>query len=434
MMSQLIPIIVLLLLFLGVMIVFSIEKLDYVGFSLLAAFISVLVTVIYFPGLNFDTFIGYIEFDPIIFIISMQIIIMISEKHKIFQWIALKTLHLTKGNHRKFFYLICIISSLSASIIADITVAIIFIPLVIRACKILKINPAPYLFGISFTINIGSLYTPFSSSENILIGAAFSLDLPWFLRKFSLYVFPMLLLTLIVLDFTMLRKIEAPTEQQKQILLEIMNPNLVIVNKIQFILNFIYLGAVIIGFLFPINAWVVAALGAILISILNKEQITDSLAKIDWKIIFFFISLFLMIGCMQIAGIFEIIAGWTASIFSENVLLSAIILLISIGILSGFLAQVPTAIVFISLLKNLYGFTPGAVPDLVLMAFLLGINLGSNFLPQGAACDLMALNLAKKNGVKAFNYKSLLKNGSLITLFHIFFSIIYLSIFYLIFY
>ena len=168
-MSNVIPIIILLLLFLGVMIVFSIEKLDYVGFSLLAAFISVLITIIYFPDLNFDTFLAYIEFDPIIFIISMQIIIMISEKHKIFQWIALKTLRLTKGNHRKFFYLICIISSLSAAIIADITVAIIFIPLVIRACKILKIDPAPYLFGISFTINIGSLYTPFSSSENIFL-------------------------------------------------------------------------------------------------------------------------------------------------------------------------------------------------------------------------------------------------------------------------
>ncbi|MHA1474588.1 MAG: SLC13 family permease [Promethearchaeota archaeon] len=433
-MSNVIPIIIVLLLFVGVMIVFSIEKLDYVGFSLLAAFISVLVTVLYIPDLNFNTFLAYIEFDPIIFIISMQVIIMISEKHKIFQWIALKTLRFTKGNHRKFFYLICIISSLSASIIADITVAIIFIPLVIRACKILKINPAPYLFGISFTINIGSLYTPFSSSENILIGAAFSLDLQWFLSKFSLYVFPMLILTLVLLDFTMLRKIKAPTEQQKQILLEIMDPNLVIVNKTQFILNSIYLGAVVIGFLFPINAWVVSSLGAILISILNKEQISDSLAKIDWKIIFFFISLFLMIGCMQIIGIFELIAGWTASIFSENDLISAIILLISIGVLSGFLAQVPTAIVFISLLKNLYGFTAGAVPDLILMAFLLGINLGSNFLPQGAACDLMALNLAKKNGVKEFNYKSLLKNGSLITLFHIFFSIIYLSIFYLILY
>ena len=69
------------------------------------------------------------------------------------------------------------------------------------------------------------------------------------------------------------------------------------------------------------------------------------------------------------------------------------------------------------------------VPVLVLMAFLLGINIGSNFLPQGAACDLIALNLAAKNKVEGFNYKTLLKNGSRITLFHIFNSIVYLTLF-----
>ena len=374
---------------------------DYVAYALLAALLSSIITFIIF-GTTLDEFVSMIEVKPLIFILSLQIIVQIVEKHKIFQWVAVKTLHITKGNPRVFFYLICTIGTISAAIIADVTVAIIFVPLVIRATRILKIKPAPYLFGISITINIGSIITPFSSSENILIGASFFLDLPWFLSKFSLYVFPMLGLTLFILDFTMLRKIKAPTEQQKLILLEIMDPNLVIVNKTQFILNFIYLGAVIIGFLFPINAWIVAALGAILMSILNKEKISDSLAKIDWKIIFFFISLFLMIGCMQISELFEIIAGWTAFILSENILLSSIIILILIGILSGFLAQVPTAIVFISLLKNIYGFSNGAVPDLILMAFLLGINLGSNFLPQGAACDLMALNLAEKNGVKEF--------------------------------
>ncbi|MHA1746865.1 MAG: hypothetical protein ACTSWW_12765, partial [Promethearchaeota archaeon] len=102
-----------------------------------------------------------------------------------------------------------------------------------------------------------------------------------------------------------------------------------------------------------------------------------------------------------------------------------ITVLLLISVLSGFLAQVPTAIVFITLLQNIYGT---AVPELILMGFLFGINLGSNFLPQGAACDLMALNLAKKNNIEGFNYKSLLKNGSLITLFHIFNSIVFMTI------
>ncbi len=439
------PVVILVLLFLAIMLIFSNEKLDYVAYSLLFSFIAVCVIIIYFPDLGvnddniapdvyiFKKFIDFIEFEPILFLISMQVIVMICEKHKIFQWIALKVLHVTKGNHRTFFYTLCAISAFSASIIADITVAIIFIPLVVRACKILKIDATPYLFAISFTINIGSLYTPFSSSENILIAGVFGLDFLWFLKRFTLYVIPVLFLTLYVLDRVFLRKIAPPEEEQKKILLEIMNPNIVIIDKKQFILNSIYFVSIIIGFIIFPKAWVISVFGAILMSLLNKIPITDLIAKIDWKIIFFFIALFLLIGCMEISGIFELVATAAKSIISDNELIAGIIILLLISVLSGFLAQVPTALVFITLLQNLYNVeNGGVVPDLIIMGFLFGINLGSNFLPQGAACDLMALNLAEKNNVTGFNYKTLLKNGSLITIFHIFNSIIFMIIYALI--
>ena len=87
---EIVPIIVLLLLFVGIMVVFSQEKLDYVAYSLLAAFIAVMVTIEYFPDLGngdpaavFLVFVKFIEFEPIIFLISMQVIVQICEKHKI---------------------------------------------------------------------------------------------------------------------------------------------------------------------------------------------------------------------------------------------------------------------------------------------------------------------------------------------------------------
>ncbi len=441
-------IILLLALFVGIMIVFSKEDWDYVAFSLLFSIIAVIATIATISDLSLNTlgafgegksaaeiifwkFIHNIEFEPIVFLISMQVIVLIIEKHKIFQWIALSVLRITKGDHRKFFYLISIISSLSAAIIADITVAIIFIPLVVRTCKILRINAAPYLFAISFTINIGSLYTPFSSSENILIAAAFGMDFAWFLKSFTLYVFPILLLTLFLLDILLLRKITPPDEERKKILLEIMNPNMVIINKKQFILNSLYFVLIIVGFIIFPNAWVVAAVGAIAMSLLNNLKFTDSIKKIDWKIIFFFIALFLLIACMKMAGLFDIIGDWTKGVLPKNILFASFTILLMISVLSGFLAQVPTALVFITLIDNIYGSSIDVVPNLIIMAFLLGINLGSNFLPQGAACDLIALNLAEKNGVKEFNYKTLLVKGSSITIFHIIMGSIYLTLFYL---
>ena len=137
------------------------------------------------------------------------------------------------------------------------------------------------------------------------------------------------------------------------------------------------------------------------------------------------------IGTMDINGTFNYIGQWVGAILSENLLLAAITVLFLIAVLSGFLAQVPTAIVFITLLQKIYVENLGmdSVPDIIIMAFLLGINIGSNFLPQGAACDLVTLNLAKKNLVKRFTYRDLLVNGTKITLFHIMNSCIFLTIY-----
>ncbi len=432
------------------MIIFTQEKLDYAVYALLAAVIACIIAFFVLqdvetePGVYLinqlapiKTFLSSIEFDALIFLICMQVIVAIlSEESKLFQWLALKVLHLVGGNHRLFFYFISTVSCLTASLISDITIAIIFVPLVIRATRILKIKSAPYIFAISFTVNIGSIYTPFSSAENIIISSAegFNLSTGWFLGNFSLFVFPVLFLTLFVLDMAFIRKIAPPEETQKTILLEILDPSLVIVNKTKFIINWILFGLTIIGLIFINQAYLVALVAMIIVSIFNRKQLADNLkSAIDWKLISFLIATFLLIGTMTLNGTFIILNGVVEKAIPNNDLLAAFIVLISISILSGFLAQVPTALVMIAVLQNLYHVsTGGIIPDIIKIAFILGINIGSNFLPQGAAVDLMALNLAKKHKVEGFNYKTLLRNGSLITLFHIANSILFLTIFHLI--
>ena len=425
-MYEIVSIIISAVLFISIMVIFTNERIDYISFTLLSAVIACVIAGTIF-GVGFTEFLTFIEFEPLFFIICMQIIIVIMEEHKIFRWLVLKTIHWTKADHRKFFYLICIIASMMSAIISDITVGIIFVPLVIRACKILKINPAPYLFGLSFTINIGSIYSPFSSSENILIANAFSLNFIYFMTNFSLIVFPTLIYTLFLIDFTMLRKQEPPPDSYKKILLEIMDPNIIIVNKKKFIFNTIFFIGIIIGFIIVPEAYIVAVVGAVLMCLLNRKNFTEILHKTDLKVITFFIGIFLLMGTMEINGTFIYIGDLIENFISDNTLIAAITVLLMISVLSGFLAQIPTALVFITLMQNIYGI--GQVPNLIIIAIILGINIGSNFLPQGAACDLITLNLAEKNGVSDFNYKSLLKYGSRMTLIHIGDSIIYLIIF-----
>jgi len=157
---------------------------------------------------------------------------------------------------------------------------------------------------------------------------------------------------------------------------------------------------------------------------------SDMLRDIEWEIIFFFISLYVVIGCLLEAGFQEIFEMIQFS--SINPFILPLLILIIVSLISGFVANTPTALVFIPIINTLtttWGFA--SIP--LYFAFLIGINLGGNLIPQGAACDIMTLKIAQDSGVENFSYKRLLKNGGAFALFHIAVSVGYLLILTLIF-
>jgi Na+/H+ antiporter NhaD/arsenite permease-like protein len=96
--------------------------------------------------------------------------------------------------------------------------------------------------------------------------------------------------------------------------------------------------------------------------------------------------------------------------------------LITLGIsslLSAFLAGTPVTIILLPIFAtfiDMSGLPP--FPNPIIIAFIGGVNMAGNFLPQGSACDLLTLSLAKKYKVENLNYKRLLKNGALFATIH----------------
>ncbi|MHA1611569.1 MAG: hypothetical protein ACTSYU_05915, partial [Promethearchaeota archaeon] len=71
-MTEIVPIIASLILFLGVMLVFTREKMDYVAYSSIAAILACLINTYYYKT-TFLEYLTHIEFEPLVFIFSMQI-------------------------------------------------------------------------------------------------------------------------------------------------------------------------------------------------------------------------------------------------------------------------------------------------------------------------------------------------------------------------
>ena len=426
------------------------EKTDFLTYSVAAMLAAATATFIFSPEpFSVDEFILSIDWSIIFFLISLFTIVVILEEQLIFQEISLRITKKFSTNTRQFFWVICLISTLSAAFIEDVSVAVIFIPMIISTGEKMKINPTPMLLGMTICINLASTLTPFGSAQNILIANRFTLSTSWFLTNLSVYFIIGTLLTLFLLDHFVLRKhlneiwvphceeydepleSEHLKEHELVILEESINPKIFYRNLSALFIFFILL-MVIPDILF------VGLLGMLIFVFINprrrevgkkKPDISYYFTKVDFKLPFFFISLFVLIFCFDKVGLIAIISDFVVTIAPNNIFLLCVIVLILTSVLSGFLDNIPVTVLFIPIINVLIdplGLGFSQIP--LLIAFILGVNLGGNFLPQGSAADMMTLELSNKYCVEGMNYKKLLKIGGLFALLHIMLGIGYLAL------
>ncbi len=429
------------------------SKTDFLAYSVLAMLAAATATYLFSPTpLQLEDFFQSIDWTVIFFLISMFTIVAILEEKRVFNEVALRITKKFHTNTRQFFWVICLISTISAAFIEDISVAVIFIPMIISTSEKMKINPTPILMGMTICINLAATLTPFGSAQNILISDKFGLTSTWFFVNLGLYFVFGVVITLLLLDKFFLKKhlteiwvphcdeYEEPLNQkyveehQLIILEDSINSKVFYKNLVALMILFILL------ILIP-NILFVGLFGMLLFVFINprlkesgKKQLDMShyLKEVDFKLIFFFICLFVLVYCFEVTGIIGIIEEFINLIAPENIFLISVFVLVFTSILSGFLDNVPVTVIFIPIIHLLVSSGFSSTP--LLIAFILGINLGGNFLPQGSAADMMTLELSTKYCVDGMNYKKLLKIGGLFALFHVLLGIGYLAVITFIFY
>jgi Na+/H+ antiporter NhaD/arsenite permease-like protein len=397
-------------------------------------FIGATITFV-FLNIQFTDFIQMIEWEAIIIILSMSLITKVAQDSNILEFVAVKLFKLSRGNQRTFLYLLCIITTLLAAIITDVVVVLILAPVVVRLCHFLKIRAGTYLLGMTICINIGSMITPFSSGENIIITTydwsppVPDLNTLYFIQYYWIFSFLLLFLTIFLIDRFILSKEPKIEDQQKQFVLELVNADVMIKDKKYFYFNSIAIIITISLFAILPLLYLTAIIAALILVIVNKrftkKPMGELLRDIEWEIIFFFISLYVIVGSLIKAGFAEIFASLPFQFI--NPILLSFILLIIISLISGFVANTPTALIFIPIIGTLIdSFNFPYIP--LIFSLIIAVNLGGNFIPQGAAADMMTLKVARDSGVENLNYKRLLKMGAIFALIHLLFSMLYLVI------
>ncbi len=424
------------------------DKADFLYYSMVAMLVSAAATFLLSPGVSTEEVFLAVDWEVIFFLISLFTIVAILEEQCIFQEVARRITTKFSTNTRKFFWVICLISTVSAAFIEDISVAVIFIPMIISTSRKMKINPAPILLGMTICINLASTLTPFGSAQNILIANHFNLSSTWFFTNLGIYFIIGTLSTLFLLDRFILKRhlgdiwIPHCEENEEPIKNEHFEEHeLVIIedpiDKKIFYRNLVGLAIFFVLLIFIQNILFVGLLGMLLFVFINprlntagkrKPDISFYLTKVDFKLIFFFISLFVLVFSFEKAGIIALLETFVLAIAPANLFLLCVMILIVTSILSGLLDNVPVTVLFIPVIEALTE-PPLAFSSIpMLIAFILGINLGGNILPQGSAADMMTLELSKKYCADDLNYKRLLKVGGSFAIYHIILGIGYLAL------
>jgi len=371
-----------------------------------------------FGGVSEQQILGFINFNALIFIFAMQIIIHFATRNRVLDYMAIKLIHITKGDNRLLFYMICLFTGTLVAFIEDLTLALILVPLIYRTCRALEIPAGSYMMGMTITINIGAILTPVSSLKNLIIGEEFGWGFGEYIANMGILYLIALISTIVLMDRFIIRKEKQPTEKNKQILLSMLDPGIVIENKKYFSITVIIIlttfALMILGFNPALVALVAAAIFLLIHS--KNSNFSDLKNEIEWKIIIAFAILFILSNSLSFFGLSELISTGLLSVVNDNIFLAVLITLVLSSFLSAILAGTPVTIILLPIFATIVG--KGFFPNPIIIAFIGGVNMAGNFLPQGSACDLLTLSLAKKHKVVNLDYKRLLKTGSLFATLH----------------
>ncbi len=411
-----------------VIVAFLREKWDQTVIALFGAVIAAVLVKMQ-PGHENWDIMGVVDLNTVLLLLSMQIVIFIAEKENIFAYITLKLVRGTHGNQRAFFYIIVTLGTFLASFISNFSVSLLFLPIIIKTCRILEIPEGSYILGFIVTSKIATTLTPFSSGSNLILISELNLSFSFF----AIYLFPISLLilaiTLILYDYSYIRKEKQVQPERKLLLMDLIEPKVVITNKARFRIVTVGLIMMFTCFIaFPkVPLFIFGFFFGASLVLLTRQKMVSIMKGVEWNIVIFYTSMFILFGTLDEIGFTQILGEAIAGFVGKNVVVASLLILLLSSAVSAPLINLPVILLFLPIIQVLTNIGLPVVP--LAIAVILGTNLGGNILPQASPSDILTLKLAKNFNIKNVYFTRLLKVNTLTSLLHLGISFLYVWIF-----
>jgi Na+/H+ antiporter NhaD/arsenite permease-like protein len=368
--------------------------------------------------ISFDQAFNAINMDVILFLFGMFVLVSGLEHSGMLRYATIKVLEYAKTPNKILLFTLVILGILSAFLIND-TVALVATPIVIGLATQMGIKPAPLLVTLAFGVTIGSIMTPIGNPQNLLISIESQMPNPFlnFLVYLSVPAIACMLSTYLILAkfykkqlaIAMMPKISSSNELIADYALAKTSS----IITISVVLGFFVLGVLGLFGMDPKIPFSYLALGGGLLLLMLSKQRKKILHEINWKILVFFIAMFVFMSAMWTGGAIKIVSALFPILSTTDTTSSIFGIIIASTGLSQLMSNVPFAAVYVPIMHDA-GFVGADI--LPWLALASASTLAGNLTILGAASNVIILEAAEKKGVHAFSFWEFFKIGSVVTI------------------
>lgn len=358
-----------------------------------------------------------INLDVIFFLLGMFSIVAAMDASGLLEYLTARMVRFSRTPQRALALVLFGMGLLSAFLVND-TLALTATPIMLGLSKQMRIKPGVLLMTLALGVTIGSVMTPVGNPQNLLI--ALSSGIPNPMLDFLYYLVPPtvlgLVVTFLILRFYYRKDLARSAEDFGTISLP------PIKDRRLAKLSAYVAGSVVIGFLLVgvaqlfgvqgnFNLGTVSLLGATIVYLLSTRR-REILASVDWGIIIFFMSLFIVVQGFWDSNALQSLLLYLPALNPSDIVISLSVIIVTSLIFSQLLSNVPFVAVYIKAMQAA-GFTGGNVKAWVALASASTLAGGMSLL--GAASNVIILEAAESRG-SGFSSIEFSKIGLLVTI------------------
>jgi Na+/H+ antiporter NhaD/arsenite permease-like protein len=425
-----------LIVFVGTYLVISTEKVNRTGMALLGmgligvvfwvawSMMMIPSEVAHDPSLlaeweknPFIVLVGHVEWDTILFVTSMMLLVAVAGASGMFQYIALRLVKPSEGDHKRLF-ITFLVFVFAVSLFFDTTsTMLITAPLTIEVCKALEIDFKPYLIAEAITCNFASIPSIVGAVPNLVIANETNID-PGFL----FIVFMPLAIILFLISLPIFLRYYARyfgiSDSYRVEALFSVDPTVMIRSRRDFYISVVAMGVLIVGFslgpTFGIAPAMVALIVAACMLLVAHDRAAEMMGNVGWDTVFFLVGLFGLVAALSLTGLIDELGDGIESVIGENAAIATVFMIWIPAMLSAFLDNLPVSAVLAPIALRFASLSP-VLP----LALVFAVNIGGYiFTPLGSPANMIVIGHSEKEH-DPIPFIDFIKIGTLLGMIHL---------------